>query len=339
MNQPTRIFLLIFTTLTIFTVEFNYAQSGHFSPGAEQIRDYILGGPGTSISFYNYWYTSNRYNDNQGNKANSVLVGPDGKDTLDANVDFKNYSLSPEFTWISKFKGSNIKYSAVIQPTLATASIGAALKTVHPDGFGARQSEVGMGDLFVQPFGLGLTKSHWDFAIGYSFYAPTGKYNIDSANLPVSGMVKIVAPDNIGLGYWTNQFQAGVAWYPWPDQRLAFVSALTYEINGNQKGFDLTPGQNLSFNWGISQFLPLNKQKSLQLTIGITGYGSWQVSPDTGADATNTNQFDRVQAIGGQVGLIYQPLALSMSFHGFKQFNARNLFEGESYGLTIAKSF
>ena len=339
MNKQTIASLVIFKALIFFVGGLAYAQSGHFSPGSEQIRDYILGGPGIGISFYNYWYNSDRYNDNQGNKANTVLIGPDGKDTLDANVDFKNYSLSPEFTWITKLKGSNIKYSAVIQPTVATASVGAALKTVHPEGFGAQQSEVGMGDLFVEPLALGLTKSHWDFALAYGFYAPTGKYNIDSANLPVSGMVKIVAPDNIGLGYWTNQFQGGVAWYPWSDQRLAFVSALTYEINGNQKGFDLTPGQNLSFNWGVSQYLSLNKKKSLQLTIGITGYGSWQVSPDKGADATNTNEFDRVQAIGGQVGLNYQPFALSMSFHGFKQFNARNLFEGESYGLTIAKVF
>lgn len=339
MNKRTNIRRTAFLLINFFSCISTYAQSGHFAPGAEQVRDYIIGSPGIALSLYTYRYNSTRYNDNNGNKVNSVLIGPDGKDTLDANVDFKNYSLSPEFTWTTKLKGSDIKYSACIQPTLATASIDASLKTVHPDGFGAQQSEVGTGDLFVEPLAFGLTKSHWDFAIAYSFYAPTGKYNIDSAHLPNSGTIKIVAPDNIGLGYWTNQLQGGVAWYPWADQRLAFVSAVTYEINGKQKGFDLTPGQNLSVNWGVSQFLSLNKKKSLQLNIGIAGNGNWQVSPNKGTDATNTNEYDRVQSIGAQVGLLYPPLGLWFSVHGFKQYNARNLYEGQSYGLVLGKSF
>ena len=34
-------------------------------------------------------------------------------------------------------------------------------------------------DLFVQPVWLGWTNEHSDFALGYGFYAPTGKYDTE----------------------------------------------------------------------------------------------------------------------------------------------------------------
>lgn len=44
---------------------------------------------------------------------------------------------------------------------------------------------------------------------------------------------------------------------------MAVSGVLTYEIHGKREGFDLTPGQNLTFNRGISQYLPLEKGQSL----------------------------------------------------------------------------
>ena len=41
----------------------------------------------------------------------------------------------------------------------------------------AETSTFAPGDLFVQPLWLGWTLSHWDFAFGYGFYAPVGKYD------------------------------------------------------------------------------------------------------------------------------------------------------------------
>jgi len=323
----------------LINVDFVFAQSGHYSPASEQIRDYVVSPAGFYGFIYNYWYTSRRYNNNEGVKVSSIIIGPGGGDTMSVNENFKSYSISPDFCWVTKLNSAGVKFGASISPTLASAHAGAALTTISEKGLWFNESQFAMGDLYVEPVLFGLTKKHWDFALSYSFYAPTGKYNIDSVTLPHSGVIKITAPDNIGLGYWTNQFQGAVSWYPWPDQRMAVATAFTYEINGNQKGFDLTPGQNFSFNWGISEYLPLDKKQSWQLTLGITGYGSWQVSRDKGSDATNTDQFKRVAGIGAQLGLIYQPIALSLSIHGFNQFNALNLFEGQSYGLVIGKTF
>ena len=76
------------------------------------------------------------------------------------------------------------------------------------------------------------------------------------------------AADNIGLGFWTHQLQGAVTWYPWAHKATAVLAALTYEIHGDKEDFDLTPGQNLTWNWGISQFLPLQKDQKLLLEVG-----------------------------------------------------------------------
>jgi len=79
------------------------------------------------------------------------------------------------------------------------------------------------------------------------------------------------AVDNIGLGFWEQQIQGAVSWYPWADKRMAVSGALTYGIPQKKEDFDLTPGQNLTFNWGISQYLPLNKTQTLLLEVGPAG--------------------------------------------------------------------
>jgi len=56
------------------------------------------------------------------------------------------------------------------------------------------------------------------------------------------------------------------------NKATAVVAALTYELNGEKQGFDLTPGDNLTLSWGLSQLLPLKKDMSLLLEIGPAGY-------------------------------------------------------------------
>ena len=196
-----------------------------------------------------------------------------------------------------------------------------------------------MGDLFVQPLWLGWTKEHWDFALGYGFYAPVGDYDTETITLPVIGPLKVEAADNIGYGFWTHQIQGGLSWYPWADRRMAVVTALTYEIHGEKEDFDLTPGQVLTLNWGISQYLPLKKDQTLLLEIGPAGYSSWQITDDTGSAAANPAVKDEVHAVGGQIGLTHVPWNTTLNFHYFYEFSAQDRFQGQSIGLNIAKKF
>ena len=203
--------------------------------------------------------------------------------------------------------------------------------------FGANH---GVVDLFVQPVWLGWTREHWDFALGYGFYAPVGKYSTEIVDLPIIGPITTEANDNIGLGFWTHQFQGAVSWYPSRmEGGTAAAIALTYEMNGNKKDFDITPGDVLTINWGASQFLPLNEDQTLLTEIGPKGYSTWQVTDDTGNDAFNSHVHDQVHAVGGQLGLSYLPWASSVTFQGNWEFSAVDRFQGYSLGINISKMF
>ena len=53
---------------------------------------------------------------------------------------------------------------------------------------------------------------------------------------------------------------------------------LTYELNTKIKGEDMNPGNRLSLEWGISQYL------TERFEISLMGGHNWQVSDDKGAD-------------------------------------------------------
>ena len=196
-----------------------------------------------------------------------------------------------------------------------------------------------MGDLFVQPLWLGWTKEHWDFALGYGLYAPTGEYDTETITLPVVGPLTVEAADNIGYGFWTHQFQGAAPGIRGPIRRMAVVGALTYEFNGEKDDFDLTPGENLTLNWGVSQYLPLRKDQTLLLEVGLAGYSSWQVTNDSGADVTNPPVKDEVHAVGAQVGLTTCRGTRTLNFHYFYEFDAKDRFQGQSIGLNFAIKF
>jgi len=194
-----------------------------------------------------------------------------------------------------------------------------------------------VGDLLVQPVWLDWSLKHWDFDLSYGFYAPVGKYDTQTLTIPGVGPVKVESPDNIGYGFWTHQVQGAVAWYPMEHKATAVIAALTYEINTKKQDFDITPGNVLTLNWGISQYIPLKKDNSLLLEVGPAGYDSWQMTEDSGSDASSGK--DQVHGAGGQLGLTYVPWSLVVNFHAFYEFAAEDRFQGQAYGISIAKKF
>lgn len=311
---------------------------GHFGGGLMNIRDYFVPEPGFYGATYNYFYKTDRLNNSNGNKVSSVTINP-GRGpgvTVGVDVNVNMYVLAPTLIYVTDVKPLGIKYGALIIPTFANANLDAALSSATGRGGNVGNGSFGVGDMFVQPVWLGKTLPHWDFALAYGFYAPIGKYDTGTATLPNGASVKAESLDNIGFGFWTQQFQGAVAWYPWADKRMAITTALTYEMNGKKEDFDLTPGDNLTFNWGISQFLPLKKD-TLLLEVGLAGYDTWQITDDTGSAANNAR--DQVHAVGGQLGLVYLPWHTSLTFHGFYEYAAVDRFQGESFGISLSKKF
>jgi hypothetical protein len=314
---------------------------GHFSPGGYNIRDFSLPDPGLYWGAYNYGYRTTRANDANGNKIGSLtLTGPGNQTTtLNLNVDISAYAFSPFVLWVSAKKVLGAKYGGILNPAFSNANINGLLSLGNRTGRSVSAGEFNIADTYVQPVWLDWTGKHYDVAYGYGFYIPTGSYKATTVILPVVGPVHTLSAGNTGYGFWTNQNQGALYIYPWSDQRLAIENVLTWEIHRKKRNFDITPGQNVTWNWGVSEYLPLTKDESLLLELGPTGYGSFQVSDDSGADAANVGVHDSVHAVGAQVGATSVKRMISLTFSWLHEYHSVDRFQGNSLSLNFSARF
>ena len=299
-------------------------QLGHSGPGVFNIRDLLMPEAGVYVVPYFFMYNSDTFKDRNGNAVSAINLGP-VKLNVDASV--KSYTFVPAFVWVSKWEILGARYGVQILPSFSNISFQAALRTGTGFGLGLDQSTFAAGDLGVKPVWLNWDGDHHSINASYAFYAPTGKYE--------NG-----ARDNVGLGFWTHEFQVATAWFPWKHRGTAVTLTGTYEHHHKIQGANITPGGRASLTWGISQYLPLNDAKSLILEVGPMGYSQWQMQKDTGSDVNpNFNAKDQIHAAGGQISMLYSPWKTSLNFHALQEFSARARFEGQWYVLSLAKGF
>ncbi|MGH8470315.1 MAG: SphA family protein [Gammaproteobacteria bacterium] len=251
---------------------------------------------------YHYLYSTDTLKDRNGNEVGSLArTGPLGTTTVTVDPDIDVFALVPTFAWVSSWQVLGARYGAYIAPSFADNSAQVNLSLARSGRFRDTGSSTtldsdtgfGIGDLFVQPLWLGWSGKHYDVAAGYGFYAPTGE-------------------EGIGLEFWTNQFQLAGAWYPFENRGTAVTLAGTYEIQSEMDDQDLTPGDRVSLNWGVSQYLPLTKDQTWLAELGASGYSQWQVEEDSGSDVpqirnVQLNAKDEVHAAGIQAGLTFVP--------------------------------
>jgi hypothetical protein len=102
--------------------------------------------------------------------------------------------------WNTGFKILGADYGMYASLPFGGPSVQAAL-ALGPDlGLEVDESAFALQDLFVQPLWLGWRWPNADLSVGYRFYAPSGRFEQGD-------------PDNLGLGFWTHQFQLGGAYY------------------------------------------------------------------------------------------------------------------------------
>ncbi len=251
----------------------NPLQTGHYVGAFINIRDYTKPSPGMYFLLYNSYNWGNSYYDHNGNKLTDINLSeldpalPD----ISVNMEISAFTSIPAIFWASKFNILGAKYAPMIMLPGYTYAKSKAFGEI---AFGAIDSTAsfhqsgtssGFGDMYVQPVGLAWGGNVADFMFTYGFYAPTGRYEKGG-------------DDNIGLGFWTNQFQGFGYLYPVKDKSTALMLGLTWEINGKIKDSDVVPGQRLTLEWGVSQYF------TERLEVCVQGGNNWQVSDDKGDD-------------------------------------------------------
>ncbi|HEY9229288.1 MAG TPA: transporter [Gemmatimonadaceae bacterium] len=128
----------------------------------------------------------------------------------------------------------------------------------------ASVDQFGLGDLFIQPIKTGWRYPRYDFVMAYGFFAPTGSFE------QKTGV-------GAGKGHWTNQVSVGGALYSDSARTWRGSALLSYDMNGRKRGIDITRGNFLALQAGAGASI------RRIFTVGVAGYGLWQVSNDRGS--------------------------------------------------------
>ena len=283
--------LLALTGGTVHAQVASPLQPGHYVPGIINVRDMVTPPDGLFVIWYNWGLSSDTFVDRNGNEFSHLNLSeidaayPD----LDVKLDVSGFVTVPVIAWV---KGTNFlggaRYIAAVAPNYFTTDFKVVGEVVGGDaepGF-VEGDLSGWSDLLVAPVGLSWALGRFDEVTAtdeelaaiampprrrlnltamYSFVAPTGRYETGG-------------DDNLGLGFWTHQFQGFGYYYPFEHQATAFMAGLTYELNSSIKDADVKPGGRLSLELGLSQYL------TSWLELSVHSAHNWQVSDDSGSD-------------------------------------------------------
>jgi hypothetical protein len=286
---------------------------GHYYPGVLGMRDIIMPPKGFYAIYYNPVYGSNSLQNAHGkelshfsgSETRTQFINVEGQQvpvTLSANVS-ADISTAMRFTtqqlllmWVPGWKFLGADYAMILAPSLGYVSVKAKIKarevgtisvgdtthTVTADQeIKLKSDDYGFGDMLVQPFMLDWRGKQYDAGINYGFWAPTGSYSENRAA-------------NVGMAFWTQQFQAFGAYYFDKYRKTALIATTTYNLNSKRYSQDLVPGQSMTLEYALSHYM------NSRIEVGVCGYDQWQISRDTGKAARNTNVFYQIHAVGGQ---------------------------------------
>jgi hypothetical protein len=238
-------------------------QKGQWVPGQFGLNAGVIPDPGITYANMALNYSAGQLNDSNGNRILQNVTG-----TYSFWVDENIFYYVPNHKFLG---GYFMPYIAV------NIASGCLVAELNGTNLGASGGGAGIADTYVEPLNLGWHFKRADFNVGYAFTAPTGRYTAGASN-------------NVGSGYWGNNITSGTTFYITKNKATSANLATDWEIHGQRKAAsipagqfsNITPGQAFTIEWGFGQVLPLKKNFSRLLQLGLVGYDQWQVSSNGG---------------------------------------------------------
>jgi hypothetical protein len=138
-----------------------------------------------------------------------------------------------------------------------------------------------------------------------------------------------LASNNVGSGYWGNNFVTGTTFYLTKNKGTSLSLTTDWEIHGTKRETNIVPGQAFTDEWGLGQVLPLKKDFSRLLQLGVIGYDQWQVSPNKGP--TTPVPYYSLHAIGVQSNFIIPTRGVSLTFKYEPEYRAMATTQGRTF--------
>jgi hypothetical protein len=320
-NRFARVVLTFFFLSCAFTL--HGQQKPQWMPGQVGLNAGMLPSPG-----FSYVNISVNYRSSTFNNASGSAIPVTGAYNVWAVENLLYYVASP------KVLHGNMGFVLAITP--ATGSLDADIQLQNPGipNLNAVAGGGGLADTFIEPFALGWHLKRADIQVAEGIMAPTGRYNPGATN-------------NVGTGYFGNHLLDGITYYITKNKGTSFNVFTDWEVHGARQGTNntqKTPGQAFTLEWGLGQVLPIKKNFSQLLQLGLIGYDQWQITQNGGTvpiGSTNLTipasslPYYSVHAIGGQGTYILPMKNLSFYVKGEHEYTAYSHFVGNTfvYGL------
>jgi hypothetical protein len=282
-------------------------QKGQWVPGQFGLNAGVIPDSGFTYANLALDYSASQLNDRNGNR----IPGITGTYSfwVDENI----------FYYVPKYKFLGGYFMPYVALNYANGELVASITGTNLNTGGGGS---GFADMWVQPFNLGWHLKRTDLVVGYAFTAPTGRFTPG-------------ASDNVGSGYWGNNITSGTTFYITKNKATTANLSTDWEIHGQKSGTNITPGQAFTMEWGVGQVLPLKKDFSRLLQLGLVGYDQWQVSNSSGilvgTIPASSIPFYSVHAIGGQANFILPTKDLSAFFKYYDEYRALARPQGRTF--------
>jgi hypothetical protein len=256
------------------------------------------------------------------NYSAGALTDSNGNN-IPLNGSYDIWAVENIFYYVPKARvfGAKLAFMMAL-PTLANGSV--TLGSLTSPGTTINAGGFGLADTWFQPVTLGWNLKRFDIYAGYAFMAPTGRYSPG-------------ASDNVGSGYWGNNFLTGTTAYLTKNKATTANLSTNWEFHGNKttgNGTTLTPGQAFTIEWGAGQLVPIKKNFTQLLQVGLIGYDQWQVSNNGGLLTPNLPAsavpYYSVHAIGFQANYMLPPKNLTFFFKYENEYRALARPEGHT---------
>jgi hypothetical protein len=322
-----KIAILIFACLLLgYASPLSAQQKGQWVPGQFGLNAGVIPDPGLTYANLALNYSASQLNGPTGN------TGPGINGTYSFWVDENIFYYVPKHKFLG---GYFMPYVAL------NYANGELVANITGTNLGTGGGGSGFSDMFVEPLNIGWhIRKRVDLNVGYAFVAPTGRFTQGASN-------------NVGSGYWGNDITSGTTLYITKNKATTANLATDWEIHGEKRGTNITPGQAFTIEWGFGQVLPLKKNMSILAQFGLVGYDQWQVSNSTGTLIIGpppippiderSIPFYSVHAIGVQANIILPAKNLSGFFKYYDEYSAlarpegRTIVFGFSWTLRIPK--
>jgi hypothetical protein len=308
-------------------------QKGQWVPGQFGLNAGVIPEPGITYANMPLNYSASRLNDSSGNRVFQNVTG-----TYSFWVDENIFFYVPKQKFLGGYFMPYVALNYASGELVADLSLASTNLTAAGGGSG-------FADMYVQPLNLGWHLKRADVVVGYAFTAPTGRYTAGASN-------------NVGSGYWGNNITSGTTFYITKNKATTANLATDWEVHGQRQTAstpsgqfsEKTPGQAFTDEWGVGQILPLKKDFSRLLQLGLVGYDQFQVTSNGGTVIVagiplnaSAIPYYSVHGIGFQSDFVLPAKNVALFFKYYDEYSAkarpqgRTIDFGFSWTLRIPK--